>query len=257
MADIEVKTEDNIAVVVLNRAQRRNAMTLAMWRETARRFARLGEDPDVRAILLTGAGGNFCAGADIAEFSQVRDTAEQSAEYEVAVDECADAIMLVPKPTMAAVHGHCIGGGCHLAMACDFRFAAPAANFAIPAARLSIVYGVRATQKLLALVGLTQAKRILYSAESFDAAEALRIGFIERVSDDPLAAAQEFAAVMARNAPLSIAGAKALLTGLAMGHGALDGAEAQRLIHAAAASEDYREGRRAFLEKRRAVFKGR
>lgn len=256
MNDIVIDVSDRLAVVTLNRPERRNAMSLAMWRMIPEIFAELERDPTVRAILLTGAGEHFSAGADITEFAAVRATVDQGTEYEVAVDECCDAIVASPKPTIAVIRGYCMGGACHLAMSCDFRFAEPAASFAIPAARLSIVYGVSATRKLLNLVGLANAKRILFSAERFVAAEAFRIGFVDRVADDPKIAASEFASVMAENAPLTIAGTKVLLNGLASGMGALHEHAADEVIARAAGSEDYREGRNAFVEKRRPLFKG-
>ncbi|MFG1343458.1 enoyl-CoA hydratase-related protein [Xanthobacter autotrophicus DSM 431] len=257
MPDIEVEVQDRIATVTLNRAAQRNAMTLAMWRDVARIFCDLGADTGVRAILLAGAGQDFSVGADISEFPAVRHTVEQSVTYEEAVDASSDAIAGAGKPTIAVVSGYCLGGGCHLSMSCDFRFAAPSAIFGIPAARLSIVYGVRSTQRLLSLVGLTQAKRILYAADRLDATEALRIGFADEVADDALAAARAFAGRIAANAPLSVSGAKTILDGLVMGPGALDLAMAQRLIDEASRSFDYQEGRNAFAEKRPARFEGR
>jgi enoyl-CoA hydratase/carnithine racemase len=257
VADIEVAIEEAVAVVTLNRPRQRNAMTLAMWRDVARIFGELGADPAVRAIILTGAGGSFSVGADISEFATVRATAEQSTDYEVAVDASSDAIAGAPKPTIAVVSGYCLGGGCHLTMACDFRFADASASFGIPAARLSIIYGLRSTQRLLALVGVTQAKRILFSADRFDAQEAARIGFAEPVCEDALRAAKDFATNLARNAPLSIAGAKHMLNGLVMGAGELDPQAVQEIIDHASESEDYREGRRAFAEKRQPAFQGR
>lgn len=245
------------AVVTLNRPERRNAMSLAMWRGLGQIFTELGNNPEVRAIILTGAGGNFSAGADISEFATVRATVEQGVEYEVAVDECCDRIAATPKPTIAVVNGFCMGGACNLAMSCDFRFAASAAQFGIPAARLSIVYGVRGTQRLLALVGVANAKRILYSAQKFDADEAHRIGFADRVAADPMQAAKSFAAIMAENAPLTIAGTKVLLTGLTMGLGTLDDATVNQVIDRAIGSEDYRDARQAFVEKRQPVFAGK
>lgn len=257
MTDIVVTVKDRIATVTLNRPAQRNAMTLEMWRGVARIFGDLGQDRCVRAILLTGAGSDFSVGADIAEFPQVRHTLEQSIAYEEAVDASSDAIAGAGKPTLAVLSGYCLGGGCHLSMACDFRIASPSAILGIPAARLSIVYGVRSTQRLLSLVGLTQAKRILFTADRIPAPEANRIGLVDEVADDPLAAAQVLAARMAANAPLSVEGAKFILDGLAMGPGALDLAKAQAGIDGASRSFDYQEGRNAFAEKRPPRFEGR
>jgi enoyl-CoA hydratase/carnithine racemase len=257
LAEVPGQPQHQAAIVTLNRPAQRNCVSLAMWKELAQIFERLGQDPAVRAIVLTGAGGHFSAGADISEFASVRATAEQAVEYEIAVDACCDAIANCPKPTLAVVEGFCMGGGCHLAMSCDFRIAAPGAQFAIPAARLSIVYGVRGTQRLLALVGLAQAKRILYSAQKIGAEEGLRIGFFDQALQQPLTAALAFASTMADNAPLSIAGAKVLLNGLAMGMGSLDDATVNDVVDRAVASEDYSDARQAFVEKRAPVFRGR
>lgn len=242
-------------MVTLNRPAQRNAVTLAMWQEIARSFGELGRDAEVRAIILRGAGGHFSVGADVSEFARVRATAEQSAGYETAVDAASDAIMAIQKPVIAVLEGYCLGGGCHLAMACDFRFVHAAAAIGIPAAKLSIVYGIRSTQRLLALVGLTNAKRMLYAAERIGADEAVRIGFADRVSTDPMADAVAFADQMAALAPLSIAGAKQILNGVAMG--SLDEAAAQAMIDRVSDSDDYSEGRTAFAEKRAPVFRGR
>lgn len=257
MANIDVTIDDATAVVTLNRPAQRNAMTLAMWKEVTRLFGEFGRNDAVRVIVLTGAGGHFSVGADISEFGTVRADIAQSAAYEVAVDTCSDAIANAPKPTIAAIDGYCLGGGCHLAMACDFRFAGAAASFGIPAARLSIVYGLRSTQRLFALVGLAQAKRILFSGERFDATEALRIGFADVRADNAIQEAKNFAGALADNAPLSISGAKFMLNGMASALGTLDPYEVQSTIDPASASADYSEGRRAFAEKRRPIFTGR
>ena len=234
----------------------------------------------MRAVILTGADKDFCAGADIPEFAAVRDDVAQATAYEVAVDACCDAIATIGKPTIAVVRGYCLGGGAHLAMSCDFRYADAEAVFGIPAARLSIIYGVRGTRKLLSLVGLAAAKKILYGSQRFPASEALRIGFVDHLATaaapapaagwarwfggtkptkagDPMTDARTFARSLAENAPLSIRGAKVLLNGMAMGTGALDVAHAESLIAAASASDDYREGRAAFAERRAPRFVGR
>ena len=276
---IKLWIADGIAVVTLNRASNRNAMTYAMWQAMPAIFGALDRNDEVRAVILTGAGEDFCSGADIPEFETVRADTAQATAYEVAVDACCDAIQRIPKPTIALLRGYALGGGMHLAMSCDFRYAAEKAILGIPAARLSIIYGVKGTRKLLSLVGLTHAKRVLFGAQRFSAQEALRIGLVDWVAQapapaapgwwarligaaapaagpapDPMAEARRFAQSLAENAPLSIAGAKYLLNGMAMGTGALDLDEAEALIAQAAGSHDYREGRAAFAEKRPPKF---
>jgi enoyl-CoA hydratase/carnithine racemase len=256
MEAIRVERCDGIARVTLDRPQVKNAVTLDMWHELARIFSRFAEDRDVRGIVLRGAEANFSVGADISEFATIRDDKRKSAEYEVAVDACSSAIAAVGKPVVAAISGYCLGGGCHLALACDFRFADRTATVGIPSARLSIVYGVHSVQRLLALTGIANAKRILYSADRFAAEQAASMGLIDEIHDDVVPAAERFLRRLAANAPLSIAGAKYMLNGLSMGTGALDLAAAQRLIDAASDSEDFREGRQAFAEKRSPRFRG-
>jgi len=257
MPDILVTTQDGIGVVTLNRAEAYNAVKLAMWQDLAGIFANLASDDAVRAIILTGSGANFCVGADVTEFDVIRENREQSAAYEVAVDACSASIANVPKPVIAAISGYCLGGGCHLALACDFRFADATAKLGIPSAKLSIVYGVKSVQRLLAIVGIANAKRILYSAERYDVALSLEMGLVDEVSGDAMGAAMAFAGTLARNAPLSIAGAKFMLNGLSLGEGELDVAAAQKLVDQAADSDDFREGRQAFAEKRTPRFRGR
>lgn len=254
MPDIVSTIEDGVATVLLNRPTLRNTVSYSMWREIGDVFTRLDTDGSVRAVVFTGAGGDFSTGADIAEFGSTRDDKAQSIAYEEAVDFGCAAIAKIGKPVIAVTKGYCLGGGAHLAMSCDFRFAHPKAIFGIPAARLSIVYGVQATRKLASLVGLTEAKRILYSAERFDAQTALAIGFVDSIADDPLEAARSYASKLSANAPMTIAGAKYILNGCALG--TFDRAEADRLIDGASASSDYREGRAAFAEKRQPRFLG-
>lgn len=254
---IDVTREGTVATVTLNRPARRNAVTLAMWQGLASLFDELGRDDALRGVVLTGAGGTFSAGADIAEFERTRASTEQGLAYEVAVDAACDAIAGLGRPVVAAIRGHCYGGACNLAMACDFRIVGPDARMAIPAAKLSIVYGVRGMARLLALVGLAEAKRVFFSGRPFDAEHALRTGFADQSSDDPVSAAKELLGGLSDLAPLSIAGAKAILTALAMPDRPFDAGAADAHILRALNSADYAEGRAAFVEKRAARFRGR
>jgi enoyl-CoA hydratase/carnithine racemase len=257
MPDILLTKRDRVAVVSLNRPKVRNAMTLKMWRELAAMFSGLAGDDDIRAVVLTSSGADFCVGADVSEFDRIRENRDQSAAYEVSVDACSAAIANLAKPVIAAISGYCLGGGCHLALACDFRFADDTAKVGIPSAKLSIVYGVRSVQRLLAIAGIANAKRMLYSGERYDAARARSMGLVDEICDDAGAAAVEYAGTLAGNAPLSIAGAKFMLNGLSTGDGGLDVTAAQRMIDVAADSEDFREGRLAFAQKRAPRFRGR
>jgi len=255
--EISVTRQDRIARVSLNRPAVRNALTLAMWRELTAIFSGFCADEDVRAVVLTGAGDDFSVGADISEFESIRLNSKQATDYEVAVDACSNAIAALGKPVVAAISGYCLGGGWHLSLACDFRFSDATASVGIPAAKLSIVYGVRSVQRLLALVGMVNAKRILFSGDRFGAAQAKAMGLIDEIHDDPIAAADSFLKGLANSAPLSIAGAKFMLNQISMGTGALDLAAAQALVDGASESDDFREGRLAFAEKRAPRFRGR
>src|SRR3981081_3801774 len=128
MPDILVTTRDSVGVVSLNRPEARNAVTLSMWRELAGIFSNLADDDAIRAIVLMSSGTDFCVGADVSEFDTIRENRYHSAQYEVSVDACSAAIANVAKPVIAAISGYCLGGGCHLALACDFCFAHPIAQ---------------------------------------------------------------------------------------------------------------------------------
>jgi enoyl-CoA hydratase/carnithine racemase len=258
-SDITVDRSDAaLAIVTINRPKRRNAMTLAMWNELGRIFTSLNDEPEVRAIILTGAGEAFCAGADISEFSAVRATVDDGRAYEAAGDRCQTAIAASTKPTIAAISGPCYGGGVGLALSCDFRVADKSAYFAIPAARLSNVYGIVETRAVFDAVGYAAAKEVLFTGRRFDLDEAHRIGLATHTSEtSAIAGAQALAASMARSAPLTIKGTKVILDAIA--HCAVE--QRQDAIHdvmdEAMASEDYKEGVAAFAAKRDPVFTGK
>jgi enoyl-CoA hydratase/carnithine racemase len=240
-----------VAVVTLNRPEKRNAVSLAMWRGLGEIYSGFAKRNDVRVVILTGAGGNFCGGADISEFSKVRNSVEDARVY-------GEAGRAAPQPTIAAVHGYGVGGGCGLALACDMRVGDATTQMGIPAARLSIVYSTLDCGLLLRAVGLANAKLVLYSGRYFPLADCRNMGLIDIVSEQgALAGAHALAKELGTRAPLSQRGAKVVLEALQRGEVDKRAAEIATVQEAAVNSEDYRAARQAFLEKRQPVFTGR
>lgn len=250
--------EPGLAIVTLNRPEKRNALSLAMWPRLGAIFRDLAARHDVRAVILTGAGGNFSAGADISEFATTRNDATQAASYGVTGAEASRLIRDFPKPTIAAVHGYGVGGGCGLALNCDFRVGDQTTRMGIPAARLGIVYGLDACRALVQQVGIANARRILFSGKIFSAQDALAFGLLDQLApDSALEGARSLAGEFMESAPLTIRGSKRILGAIARHEEAQLAGEIQALIDQAFNSEDYREGQRAFKEKRRPRFQGR
>ena len=259
MADeIKLAVDAGIAVITLNRPEKRNVMSLAMWRDLGGIYRDLACLDDVRVVILTGAGGHFCGGADIAEFAKIRNSVEDARAYGEAGRSAAQAILDLPKPTIAAVHGYGVGGGCGLALACDLRVGDTTTQMGIPAARLSIVYGTLDSSLLLRAVGLANAKLVLYSGRYFPVSECRTMGLIDVVAEaGALHGAHALADELSKRAPLSQQGAKVVLEALAQSEVEKRAAEISALQEAAVNSQDYREARQAFLEKRMPVFQGR
>jgi enoyl-CoA hydratase/carnithine racemase len=256
--DVLVTLEDGVATVTLNRPQKRNAVSLAMWRRIERIFIDLQKNSSVRAVILTGAGGNFCAGADISEFGEVRSDVASGRVYEDATEAATIAIRDFPLPTIAAVSGYGVGGGCGLALACDFRVGDSSTRMGIPAARLGIIYSALDCGLLYRAVGLANAKRVLFIGRFFPLDECVGMGLINNVhSRDALTGAREMAQEFRTNAPLSLRGSKLVLEALDAHLIDEKEAEIHALIDSALESADYQEGARAFLEKRSPVFVGR
>ena len=257
--DIALTVDGNgIAVVTLNRPQKRNAVSLEMWRGLGTIFADLGGRDDVRVVILTGAGGNFCAGADISEFPTVRFDAASGRIYEEAGEAASLAVRDCRKPTIAAVSGYAIGGGCGLALSCDFRVADRTARMGITAAKLGIIYGPLDCDLLYRQVGLANAKRVLFTGRHFAIDDCAAMGLVDVVATETaIENAHALAAEIAGSAPLSVAGSKLILEALATGTAAGRQKEIADVIDHAMESADYREGARAFIEKRRPNFTGR
>jgi len=257
--EIEVSVDAaGLAVVTLNRPEKRNVVSLAMWRGLGEIYRGFARRSDVRVVILTGAGGHFCGGADISEFAKLRNSVEDARAYGEAGHAATQAIIDLPQPTIAAVHGYGVGGGCGLALACDLRVGDATTQMGIPAARLSIVYGTQDCALLLRAVGLANAKLVLYSGRYFPLVDCRAMGLIDVVAEQgALAGARALARELCTRAPLAQRGAKIVLEALQRGEAETRVAEIAAVQEAAVDSEDYREARQAFLEKRTPVFKGR
>jgi enoyl-CoA hydratase/carnithine racemase len=243
-----------VATLTINRPDRLNAVTFAMFSRLPALLAEAEAAGGVRVLVLRGAGRkSFSAGADISEFETARTTPEQAAVYDDAVLAAEEALATFPAPTIAAIHGHCYGGGCALALACDLRFASSGARFAITPAKLGIVYPLRATKRLVDAVGPSRAKFILMSGIDIDAARAAAIGLVDEVDDDVDAAVADFAAILAARSGVTQRAAKQTVARVLNGATADDDAQAA-LRDASLASPDYAEGVRAFLERRPPKF---
>lgn len=245
--------EGGVAVLVLDRPERQNAVTLAMWQGLPKVLERLAALPTVRALLLTGAGGTFSAGADIAELAEVYATAERADAYHAVNVAAEEALAAFPHPTIAVVHGYCVGGGCQLAVACDLRFAAEGARLGITPAKLGVVYPAVPTHRLATLVGPARAKYLLFSGELVTAARAERFGLLDEVLPDGEldSRAMEFARLLARRSPQTIGAAKAVLATATLADARVAAAPWERKSRQA---PDVREGLAAFLERREPRF---
>ena len=260
-ARILAEVQDGVGWITFNHPERRNAMSLDMWQGLGIAAEAFERDPAVRAVVMKGAGGKaFVSGADISEFEQHRADAQQKQTYDAIAARGHAGLAALSKPLIAMIEGYCVGGGLAIALAADVRFAASSSRFAIPAARLGLGYDYRGVAALARLVGPSTAKDILFSARFLEADEALRVGLVNFVVDAELLGERvaAYAAQIAANAPLTVHAAKQALQAFEHYSDAAEGADAvAALVLRCFDSEDYREGRRAFLAKRTPQFQGR
>lgn len=254
---LTIESDGPVARIIFNRPERRNAIDLAGWRLIAETVPQLAES-GARVIIVTGAGENFSAGADISEFDTVRRDAETARVYEAANSAAFSALRNTPVPVIAAVRGICFGGGFGLAAACDLRIATPDARFAVPAARLGLAYPQDAMIDIVASAGAQLARYLTFSAQPVDAARALAAGFLlEIVENDTLdARVSSLAEQIAVNAPLSVRASK-LAIAAAVSSDSAQAQHARRAGEITFDSADYAEGRSAFRERRQPDFTGR
>jgi enoyl-CoA hydratase len=251
---------DGVGVITFNNPEKRNAMSLDMWEGFGHALIELRDDPDVRVVILIGAGDKaFVSGADISQFEENRHNAEASEEY--AKRSAAQRALLAdyPKPTIACIRGFCLGGGMQVAMMADIRFAAENSQFGIPAAKLGIAYGYDGLKNLVSLVGPSWARLLMYTGMRIDSAEAVRIGLVDRVLSDAELwnATLDTARTISGNAPLAIQAAKITIAQVLKDPDKRDMDAIKAIGTACMDSEDFREGRRAFMEKRKPRFRGR
>jgi len=251
---------DGVGRITFNQPEKRNAMSIAMWDGLADALDVFERDATVRCVVLTGAGEKaFVSGADISQFDRLRSDADAQREYSRQTAAGRQRLATFPKPLIAEIRGFCMGGGLGIAMSCDIRIAAEGSQFGIPAAKLGIAYGFDMVRNLVALVGPAHAHMILMTGERFDAREAERMGLVNRVVPAERLAEEvaRLAAIIAGNAPLSLLANKRTVQAALQDRAERDIAAINAAMAACFDSEDYREGRRAFLEKRRPVFHGR
>lgn len=254
MTEISLRFEPPLARIVLNRPDRRNAITRAMWRALPAIRSSIEARKDLTVALVEGEGGHFSAGADIAELGEVYRDAQAARDYGDAVQDGLKALMGLDRPTIAVIRGVAVGGGLGLALACDLRFCAADAHLAVTPAKLGLVYGHAETRRLVELIGPSRAKDLLFTGRRIETDEALAIGLIDRRIETAL---QEtvlgYARGLADLSQMSIRGAKRAVDAIAAGM-SKETPAFRALTEAAALGPDFTEGRAAFAEKRAAKF---
>ena len=246
--------------IVFNQPQKRNAINGAMWRGIPAAMKQFDADTDVRCVAFRGAGSEaFSAGADISEFQKIRAERQSVSQYDGLLDEVLHAIQDSRKPSLAMIHGFCMGGGLEIALACDLRYCGESAQFAIPAAKLGLAYNVEGHKRLIETVGHARAREIMFTGRRYDATEALAMGLVHEVVAD--AGLEVFIEqklnTLVENAPLAIANSKTIIEEYVKSSGEPDHARMNAAIDRTARSADYEEGRKAFMEKRKPKFQGK
>ena len=257
---VQVWREATTLHIRFNNPQRHNALSVAMWEAVPSLLEQAAADDRIRLVVFSGAGTKaFVSGADISQFEDQRAAREAVTQYEAMAEAALIGIERCQKPTLACIRGWCIGGGVNVAIACDIRIAASDAVFSIPAARLGLGYRYSAMKNLVDLIGPGAAKDLFFTARRIGGEEARALGLVSRVvaADQLDALLAEYAAALAENAPLTIHAAKVITADILKASSDADLDHCQQLIRDCFTSEDYAEGRRAFMAKRRPVFRGR
>ncbi|HXZ92107.1 MAG TPA: enoyl-CoA hydratase [Burkholderiales bacterium] len=259
-ARVIAEKQGPVGWLVFNNPERRNAVSLDMWEAIPRVLERFESDAELRVIVLAGAGDKaFVSGADISQFESQRSGAEAVQRYEEIAEGAQLRLQRCDKPVLAMIRGYCLGAGVNIALTCDLRIAADDARFGIPAARMGLGYRVSSTKNLVDTIGPANTREMLITARQYGAADAERIGLVQRVVPTAALEAEllETCAGIAANAPLTMRTAKRIVRELLASPASFDEAACKALVKECFDSSDYREGRRAFMEKRRPAFRGR
>jgi enoyl-CoA hydratase/carnithine racemase len=250
----------SVGTMIFNNPKRYNAVSLEMWQGVMEILEDFATDDDIRVVVVTGAGSKaFVSGADISKFEDERSSQDAVERYAVAVDRAYDGLRDFPKPTIAKINGYCIGGGLGIAVSCDMRVCTDNARFAIPAAKLGLGYAYSHIRKLTNLVGPSFAKEIFFTARQFNAHEAREMNLVNRVVPTSMldAFVDDYAQMIAANAPLTVAQVKHTIGEIVKDPDVRDLAKCAEMVKACFDSEDFIEGRQAFMEKRKPAFKAR
>ena len=257
---LTIEKRGAVGWIVFDSPAKRNAINDAMWRGIAPAMKAFDADREVRCVAFRGAGTQaFSAGADISQFEKIRSQNTSVSEYDGLLDQVLHAIQDSRKPSLALIHGFCMGGGLEVALACDLRYCGASAQFGIPAAKLGLAYNIEGHKRLLETVGHARAREIMFLGGRYIAADALAMGLVHAVlPDDKLEKyAGEVLQTLSDNAPLAIANSKTIIEEYVKSAGAPDAAAMERAMQRCIDSEDYKEGRRAFMEKRKPRFEGK
>ncbi len=252
--------QDGVGLITFNQPEKRNAMSVEMWDGMTSILDAWDGDPEVRVVVLTGAGDKaFVSGADISQFAKSRSNAEAQKEYDKVTSAGRARLSGYHKPVIARIQGFCLGGGLGIAMGADLRIAGESSTFGIPAAKLGIAYGFDMVRRLISLVGHAHARTLLFTGERIGALEAQRIGLVNQVVPDAEleATVAKLARGIAGNAPLSVRGMKFILAQALRDPSDRDMAGVEKAVSTCFDSADYTEGRTAFMEKRKPAFTGR
>ncbi len=253
------RTQDSVGYITFNNPEKHNAVSIEMWDALEKFLNQFIDDKNIRVVVLEGAGGkSFVSGADISKFDKERSTKEAVLSYNKRTHKVYELLETFPKPTIAKINGYCIGGGLNLAVCCDIRICSAKSKFAMPAAKLSLGYPFSSIKRLFDIMGPGMAKHFMFTAEKISANEAVSCGLVQKlVTEENLETfVNDYASTISKNAPLTIKAMKQIGIEILKNPLERDLSLCDQLAAACFDSEDYKEGRKAFMEKRMPNFRG-